>query len=76
VVAADLRGLTFMDSTGAHALIEAQARCRTHGVRFFVIRGSATVNRVLSALGLERLFDIISGPEQLPGDIASMAATG
>jgi anti-anti-sigma factor len=74
-LAADLRGLTFMDSTGVHALINAERRCRRQGVRFFVIRGSAAVDRVLSVLGLDRLFEIIAGPEHLPGDAAVLAAT-
>jgi anti-sigma B factor antagonist len=66
-LAADLRGLTFMDSTGAHALLEAEQRCERQGTRFFVIRGCTAVNRVLAALGLDGLFDIIAGPEQIPG---------
>ena len=70
--AADLRGLTFMDSTGVHALINAEQRCRTQGTRFFVIRGSAAVDRVLTALGLDRPFEIIAGPEHLPG-VAAVA---
>ena len=75
VLAADLRGLSFMDSSGVHALIDAERRCRTQGARFFVIRGTAAVDRVLSVLGLDRLFEIISGPEHLPGDSAALAAT-
>lgn len=62
---ADLRGLTFMDSTGVHALIEAERRCRRQGVRFVVIRGSITVGRVLSVLGLDRLFEFVAGPEEV-----------
>ena len=73
-LAVDLRGLTFMDSTGVHALINAEARCGAQGIRFFIIRGSAAVDRVLSVLGLDRRFEIISGPEQLPGDAAPVAA--
>ncbi len=74
-LAADLRGLIFMDSTGVHALLDAERRCRTQGARFFVIRGPAGVDRVLSVLGLDRLFEIIAGPEHLPGDGAGLAAT-
>jgi anti-sigma B factor antagonist len=71
--AADLRGLTFMDSTGVHALIDAERRCRAQGTSFFVVRGTSAVDRVLSVLGLDRLFQIIAGPEHLPGD-ATLAA--
>lgn len=73
VLAADLRGLRFMDSTGVHALIDAERRCRAQGVRFLVIRGSVTVNRVLAALRLNRRFEIIAGPEHLPADGADLA---
>ncbi len=75
VLAADLRGLSFMDSSGVHALLDAERRCRTQGARFFVIRGTAAVDRVLSVLGLDRLFEIIAGPEHLPGDFAALAPT-
>jgi anti-sigma B factor antagonist len=64
-LAADLRGLTFMDSTGVHALIDVERRCRRQSVRFVVIRGSSTINRVLSVLGLDRLLEIVADPEQI-----------
>jgi anti-anti-sigma factor len=73
-LAADLRRLSFMDCTGVHALIDAERRCRTQGAGFFVIRGPLAVQRVLSVLGLERLFEIVAGPEHLPGDSAVLAA--
>jgi anti-anti-sigma factor len=71
-LAADLRGLTFMDSTGVHALLDAERRCHRQGARFFVIVGCEAVERVLCALGLDRLFEIIAGPEQIPG-VAAVA---
>ncbi len=74
-LAADLRGLTFMDSTGVHALIDTEARCRQQGARFFVICGSgAVVDRVLSVLGLDRLFEILSAPEQLAVEATGLSA--
>jgi anti-anti-sigma factor len=74
VLAADLRGLSFMDSIGVHALLDAERRSRIQGTRFLVIRGSVAVDRVLSLLGLDRLFEIIAGPEHLPGDATALAA--
>jgi anti-anti-sigma factor len=71
-LAADLRGQTFMDSTGVHALLDAQARCRSQGTPFFIIRGTAAVDRVLSVLGLDRVFEIISEPEQLSGRLSQV----
>jgi hypothetical protein len=34
-------------------------------VRFVIIRGSIAVDRVLSVLGLDRMFEIVASPEQL-----------
>jgi anti-sigma B factor antagonist len=73
-LAADLRGLTFMDSTGVHVLLRIEATCRRQGVRFFIVRGPSSVDRVLSVLGLDRRFEIVSSPEQLPGDNVTLAA--
>jgi len=73
VLAADLRGLSFMDSTGVHALIDTERKCRARDVRFLVVRGSICVNRVLAVLGLHRLFEIIPSPEHLPADSAVLA---
>jgi anti-anti-sigma factor len=73
-VAADLRGLTFMDSMGVHVLINAEARCRRQGVPFFIVRGTPAVDRVLSVLGLDSLFVIVAAPEQLPGGASQLAA--
>ena len=72
-LAADLRDLTFMDSTGIHALLAVRARCRMQGARFVIIRGTAAVDRLLSLAGLDREFDIISSPEQLSDDVAPLA---
>jgi anti-sigma B factor antagonist len=72
--AADLRGVTFMDSSGIHTLISAERRCRLAGVRFFLIRGSAAIDVLLTMVGLDRLFEILSGPEQIPRDLKLTAA--
>ena len=55
VLAIDLRGLTFMDSSGVHALISTGLRCQEQGQRFFVIRGGGHIDRVLNACGLDGL---------------------
>jgi anti-sigma B factor antagonist len=70
---ADLRGLTFMDSSGVHALLAAEARCRKQGGRFVIIRGTVAVDRVLSLLGLDRLFEIVDGPEQVSSSATPLA---
>jgi len=66
VLAVDLRGLTFMDSTGVHALISTGLRCQEQGQRFFVIRGGGHIDRVLNACGVDGCFEMVGGPDQLP----------
>jgi anti-anti-sigma factor len=70
VLAIDLRGLSFMDSSGVHALIATGLRCQQRGLRFFVIRGGPHINRLLSACGVEGCFEMVSGPDQLTDDAA------
>ncbi|HEX4009262.1 MAG TPA: STAS domain-containing protein [Solirubrobacteraceae bacterium] len=65
-LAIDLRQLSFMDSSGIHAIIAAELRCRLQGTRFYLIRGSATIDRLMAVCGLDRAFPTVSGPEQLP----------
>jgi anti-anti-sigma factor len=71
VVAMDLRGLDFMDSTGVHVLISTGLHCQGQGQRFFVIRGGGHIDGVLTACGVEGCLEMVSGPDQLPdGEIA------
>ena len=75
VLAIDLRGLTFMDASGVHALITAGRRCEAHGRRFTVVRGAKQIDRLLKVCGLEGYFDMVSELDQLPGG-ELMAAAG
>ncbi len=68
ILAIDLRGLAFMDSSGVHAMIAAERRCRQLGARFFLIRGPAAIDRLMSICGMDRAFEVVNSPEQLPRD--------
>ena len=48
----DLRGLTFMDSSGVHLLVDWTNRCAADGATFAVIDGGAAVQRVLEVTGV------------------------
>ena len=48
VLAIDLRGLAFMDSSGVDVLISAGRRCQRDGQRFFIIRGAPAIDRLLT----------------------------
>jgi anti-sigma B factor antagonist len=48
----DLRGLTFMDSTGLRMLVAADKRARDQARTLRIIRGPAPVQRILDLTGL------------------------
>jgi anti-sigma B factor antagonist len=52
-VVLDLDGLTFMDSTGIRLVLQAAQDAERTGWDFSITRGSAAVQRVFEAAGLE-----------------------
>jgi anti-sigma B factor antagonist len=65
----DLRGLTFLDSTGLRSLLGADARAREQGRRLTLIQGPDVVQRVFSITGLEGRLEIVE-------DEAALASGG
>jgi anti-sigma B factor antagonist len=61
----DLRGLSFLDSSGLRALIVADQSVRDGGGRFIVIRGSERVNEVLEMTGVAQRIELVSEPPAL-----------
>ena len=67
VLAIDLRGLSFMDSSGVHVLdLRPAGAARSSGQRFFVIRGGRHIDRLLTACGLDGYFEMVAGPISCP----------
>jgi anti-anti-sigma factor len=58
----DMRGLTFIDSSGLRALIMADQRVRAEGGRFIVVRGPDQVNQVLEMTGVARRIELVDEP--------------
>jgi anti-anti-sigma factor len=58
----DLRGLTFIDSSGLRALIIADQRARAEGDRFIVVRGPDRVNDVLEITGVAKQIELVDEP--------------
>ena len=58
----DMRGLTFIDSSGLRALIMADQRVRAEGGRFVVVRGSKQVNEVLEMTGVSKQIELLDEP--------------
>ena len=48
----DVRGITFMDSSGLRVLLAAHHRAREAGREFALVRGSEAVDRLLKVTGL------------------------
>ena len=65
-VVLDLRGVMFLDSTGLHLVLEADAASRAQGWEFGLIGGPARVQRV---------FDLTGARARLPFLTASQLAT-
>ena len=55
----DLRGLTFLDSTGLRLLIRAQEAALKDGAGFALVDGEPAVCRVLDITGLREHFDFV-----------------
>ncbi|MFL5894572.1 MAG: STAS domain-containing protein [Thermoleophilaceae bacterium] len=58
----DLRGLTFLDSTGVHLLLRARDRAQSSGYRLVLIRGPETVQHTLDVLNVSKLFEWAADP--------------
>lgn len=62
VIVLDLRELRFLDSSGLARILAAQRRASKGGWRFCVVRGCATVQRILALAAMDRSLDIIDDP--------------
>lgn len=63
-VVLDLRGTTFLDSTGLRLVLDAHAASAADGTEFAVIAGPPGVQRAFELAGLEsRLSFVESGPQ-------------
>ncbi len=59
VIALDLRGLTFLDSTGLRVLVTADERARERGRRLLVVRGPDPVHRVFTITKLDERLEMV-----------------
>jgi anti-sigma B factor antagonist len=59
LVIIDLRELTFMDSTGVHVIVQADARGRRSGRRLVLVRGPAQIDRMFKLVGLSDRLGIV-----------------
>jgi anti-sigma B factor antagonist len=55
----DLRELAFMDSTGLRVIVAADARAREQERRLVIVRGTATVQRIIEMTRLHERLEIV-----------------
>ena len=61
----DLRGLTFMDSTGLHELLRQDQYARTNHHNLAVVRGPDAIQRLLKLSGVDELLVLVDEPDDL-----------
>ena len=59
----DLRGLSFMDSTGLRVVASADARARQDGRRLVIVQGPPAVRRVFEITRLAERLEIVDSPD-------------
>ena len=67
LIVIDLRGLSFMDSSGLRALLAADGKARELGRRLVIVRGDDRVQRVLRITRLDERLEIVDDAESLAG---------
>jgi anti-sigma B factor antagonist len=75
-VVLDLRGLTFLDSSGLARLLAARHRARREHRRLLLVRGSAAVQRLMAITAVRDHFETVSDvPPELraPANVPSQA---
>jgi anti-sigma B factor antagonist len=61
----DLRGLTFMDSSGLRLVLEADMRARQASRRFAIVPGPEAVHRVFLIALLDKRLEFVDDPSQV-----------
>ena len=61
-VVLDLREVTFMDTQGLAAVIEAQQASAESGTRLVVVRAPETVHRLFDMIGLSDRLTVVDDP--------------
>jgi anti-anti-sigma factor len=59
MITLDLRGVTFIDSTGLSTLINADGRARKAARRLQIVAGTGAARRILRTVGLLERLDVV-----------------
>ena len=63
-VVIDLRGLTFIDSTGLHTLVRAASRARRQDCQLVIVRAPVEMERVFAMTGTYEGMVVVDTPEE------------
>ncbi len=58
----DLRGLTFMDSTGLRLILSAHARAVNHGRKLAIVQGGEAIKRIFKITGVFSRLNFVDAP--------------
>jgi anti-anti-sigma factor len=61
----DLRGLTFMDTTGIHELLRRSNEADQNRHNLTVIRGRASISNLMAITGLDTHLVLVENPEEM-----------
>ena len=61
----DLRGLTFIDSSGVSGLLGAARRAQEAGRRLVCVPGPASIQRIFQLTGVDTVLEWVDGPDDL-----------
>jgi anti-sigma B factor antagonist len=64
VIVLDLRGVTFLDSTGLRAITSADHRAREAGHELRIVRGPEQVQKLLYVTGMDKILPLVDDPEE------------
>jgi anti-sigma B factor antagonist len=62
----DLRGVSFIDSSGIRSLADALSLAGEHRIDLSVVRGGDRISRVLQLAGVENVLPLVDEPPELP----------
>ncbi len=68
LIALDLSGLSFLDSTGLRLMVTADQRARKSGRRLAIVKGPETVHRVFTITRLDERLEMVDDVTQLQAE--------
>ena len=67
----DLRGLSFIDSTGLHLLVALHQRAQRDGFQLTLLAPAAPIDRAIELCGLDEVLPFVTAVDGAPGKSAS-----